>query len=505
MTGLPQTPGQSPLIGPGIFGLVTAGMYDNPLAVFREYIQNSADAIASMAVSEGGKVEITIDPFGRRIKFWDNGPGLSHDDSLQQLVPIGRSKKQVGSDRGFRGIGRLAGLAFAETVTFTTRARRDNLVTRVTWNSSRLPSSAAGEGEIEDMVRECVDIETFPESGYPDHFFEVEMDGVARHAAGSLLNRDTVRSYVSEVCPVPISTAFPYCQRIDGLFEPHEPPMSIHITLDGDFEPVRRPYGRTIQLSANESDDFTEFEEIRIPNVDRTADAAVGWIAHSSYLGAIPKGNRVRGIRARVGNIQIGDETVFDNLYSEERFNRWCVGELHILDNRIVPNARRDYFETGPHLRNLENHLRPTLHRISVRCRAASTARNQGRKVLSFISRIEDTYDLAVSGYLATDYTRVLVQQALKEMPSVREKVLASQLGSDSVSRLEMVETNLNDFNGEPSHYPFEDMPVPDVRAYQNMFQALATASPSPRTAKELMAAILLLASGTNNSGTGDL
>ena len=34
--------------------------------------------------------------------------------------------------------------------------------------------------------------------------------------------------------------------------------------------------------------------------------------------------------------------------FTEERFNRWCVGELHILDSRIVPNARLDYFSQDP-------------------------------------------------------------------------------------------------------------------------------------------------------------
>ena len=503
MTASPQTLGRSPVIGPGIFGLVTVGMYDNPLAIYREYIQNSADAIASMAVLEGGKVEITIDPSERRVRIWDNGPGLSHDDSLKQLVPIGRSNKRLGSDRGFRGIGRLAGLAFAETVSFTTRAHRDEPVTRVTWNSNRLPSSAAGEEEIEDMVRGSVDVNTLPGPEYPDHFFEVELSGVARHSAGSLLNRDAVRSYVSEVCPVPISTAFPYSQRIAGLFKVCEPPLSLDITLDGDVEPVRRPYGQTIQLSANREDEFTSFEEIRIPNVERTANAAVGWIAHSSYFGAIPKGNQIRGVRARVGNIQVGNETVFDSLYSEERLNRWCVGELHILDCRIVPNSRRDYFEPGPHLRGLENHLRPVLRRIAARCRAASTARNKDRKNLFLVVRIEDTYDLAVSGYLTKDYSAVLARQALQEIPSVREKIVASQSGSDSIARLDIVETKLNDFNGEPENRPFEGVPHSDVRTYQTMFQALTTVASSPRTAQELMEAILLSASSIENNGTG--
>ena len=45
----------------------------------------------------------------------------------------------------------------------------------------------------------------------------------------------------------------------------------------------------TIALSGNKEDHFYEFEKVRVPSVDDTGDAAVGWIAHSSYLGAIPK------------------------------------------------------------------------------------------------------------------------------------------------------------------------------------------------------------------------
>ena len=491
MTKLPTSSGPSPVIGTGVFGLVTAGMYDNPLAIYREYIQNSTDAIASMTVLEEGKVEITIDPAERDIKIRDNGPGLSHRDALQKLIPIGRSTKQMGRDRGFRGIGRLAGLAFAETVTFLTRTRPDEMVTRVSWDSSLLPNGSGGNGQIEAILRDCVDIETLPGAGYPDHFFEVVVGDVARHSAGSLLNRNAVRNYLSEVCPVPISPSFPYLQSIERLFTSIEPPVSLHITLDGDTEPIKRPYGRTIQFSSNREDDFKEFQHFHIPNIDRTGDAAVGWIAHSSYLGAIPKGSQIRGIRARVGNIQIGDETVFDNLHTEDRFNRWCVGEVHILDHRIVPNARRDYFEPGPHLRNLENHLHPILRETAIRCRTASTLRNKDRKILALISEVEDTYDLAVSGYLTSEYATILVQKALEQISTVREKVQESQVGNESVARVEMVETKLTDFNGEPNNCPFDDMPPTDIRVYLRLFQALAEVTPSPRTARELMATML--------------
>ena len=154
---MPQTDGPSPVIGTGIFGLITVAMYDNPLTMCREYLQNSADAIAGMGVTEEGKVEITIQPSERRVRIRDNGPGLSYNDALHQLVPIGRSNKQIGSDRGFRRIGRLAGLAFAEAVTFTTRACRDEPVTRIAWSGRGWSRHTTGESEIEQLLRDSVE------------------------------------------------------------------------------------------------------------------------------------------------------------------------------------------------------------------------------------------------------------------------------------------------------------------------------------------------------------
>ena len=41
------------LVGGDILSLVTAGMYNNPLAIYREYIQNAADAVGGNR-SQGG-------------------------------------------------------------------------------------------------------------------------------------------------------------------------------------------------------------------------------------------------------------------------------------------------------------------------------------------------------------------------------------------------------------------------------------------------------------------
>ena len=200
---------------------------------------------------------------------------------------------------------------------------------------------------------------------------------------------------------------------------PQQPPYSLRVTFDGEEQPIRRQYGASIVLSGNKEDHFQAFEEVRVPSIDGSGDAAVGWMAHSSYLGAIPKANRIRGIRARVGNIQVGDERVFDHLFEEERFNRWCVGEMHILDSRIIPNGRRDYFERNPHLRNLENHLAPIFGQITARCRTASSNSNREKRVLSAVVEIEGMYKLASSGYLSAKDGEDVVNRALAQVTKV--------------------------------------------------------------------------------------
>ena len=499
----PGTQNNPALSGAGLLGLVTTGMYDTPLSMYREYIQNAADAVAGSGSPERARVDIAIDVSERRIRIRDNGPGLSHEEARKRLVPIGRSDKTLGIDRGFRGVGRLAGLAFAKTVSFTTRAQEDRAVTRITWHSDRLPELTSTESELEEAIRDCVDEETLPGSDHPEHFFEVEVGEVARHSAGLLLNSDAVRDYIGEVCPVPMSTRFPYAEEVKRLFGGPGAPLTLEVMLEGDPDPVERPYRESIRLSASKEAKFTDFQVVRLPSVDGNGAAVLGWIAHSSYLGAIPKEQRVRGIRARVGNIQIGDEAVFDHLYAEERFNRWCVGELHILDSRIIPNARRDYFEPRPHLRNLENQLTPVLRDISTRCRRESTARNRARKTLSSLCRIEDLYVLATTGYLTSEDSVGLVQEALREVEDVRTSIDKGNLDNGTLERLDDAADKLNSFSVDAEMQRFGDMPKSEVPVHQRIFGALATLAPSPGSAREIIEMVLAEASGTGQDGTG--
>lgn len=481
------------LTGAGLLGIVTSGMYDNPLSIYREYIQNATDAVAGSWLQEKPSVSVSIDALERRVRIRDNGPGLTRKVALERLLPIGRSNKRLGADRGFRGIGRLAGLAFARSVSFTTRTSGEQTVTRIIWHRDKLPDPdlASTELELEEAILSCVEVQTLPGLEFPDHFFEVELHDVARHSAGLLLNREIVREYIGEVCPVPMGASFPFTKMVEDLFLSVGSPLSLEILLEGDQFPIERPYVESIRLSANKVASYEEFQVIRIPSIDGNGEAAVGWIAHSSYLGAIPKAQRVRGIRARVGNIQIGDDSVFEDLFTEERFNRWCVGELHILDSRIVPNARRDYFQPGPHLRNLENQLTPILRQVIARCRRESTARNRLKKALSALYNSENLYALATSGYLTTENSARLVQEALNEVEDLRTNIGEGTFDNGTLERLNVLEEQLKNYSANSESQQFAGMSGSQAATLQTVFGVLASRAPSPESARDLIESVL--------------
>ena len=334
-------------------------------------------------------------------------------------------------------------------------------------------------------------VETLDDFDCPEHFFRVELEGVSRHAAGMLLNREAVRGYISEVCPVPLAQAFPFCKQTQEIFPPQQSPYSLRVTLDGEEQPVHRQYASTITLAGNKEDHFQEFEEVHVPSIDGRGDAAVGWIAHSSYLGAIQKGNRIRGIRARIGNIQVGDEGVFDHLFEEERFNRWCVGEVHILDSRIIPNSRRDYFEREPHLRNLENHLAPIFRDIAARCRSASSNRNREKKLAATIADLEAMYELAASGCLAANDAQAFIEQALRRLEKVHLDLGLLEVGKQSTERLTEIEIKLRGFHPTGTIFPMASISSSEIDTYRRVFGAVAGATPSARFAKEIIDAVL--------------
>ena len=489
---MPNDEAATSLMGADILNLITTGMYHTPLAVYREYIQNAADAIEGSPWSDEGRVDISIDAGQRKVTIRDNGPGLTHAQAKRDLIPIARSRKRRGVDRGFRGIGRLSGLAFAEAVTFRTRSRATQAVTEVKWGGATLRASIVAAKDPREIIEKCVNVSKADEGDWPEHFFEVEIQQVARHAANRILNRDAVRRYIGEVGPVPMCEEFPFKEEIEALFEDRNQPLTLEVTINAEEEPVRRRHGTDLKFSEERTGAFVELEPVRVPAADTDKTAAIGWIAHSSYLGAIPKDLGVRGIRLREGNIQIGDENALDTLFREERFNRWCVGEIHIVDARLLPNGRRDYFEPGPHMRQIENHLESTIQSAVHRCRNASSARNQQRKVQTTLEHMDSGYELAGSGYLKAADARSLVDKMMQKVQTLKESLDPTDPDHENrVSEIERLSAKLSQFRPKRGRPPMGKVPNAEIATYQRIFNALTELCPSPSVAKEMIEGVL--------------
>jgi len=144
----------------------------------------------------------------------------------------------------------------------------------------------------------------------------------------------------------------------------------------GENRAVIRPHRNSFPITDKLSDAFSGINFFEVPGVEEGIDA-VGWILTHSYLGAIPRRAQVAGLRARLGNMQIGTSDIYESLFPQQRFNSWCVGEIHILSKRIVPNGRRDDFEVNGHLQNLHGHLSKHAKDLVKVCRDKSVIRNR--------------------------------------------------------------------------------------------------------------------------------
>ncbi len=476
-------------IGADILSLVIQGMYSNPLLIYREYLQNAADSIEASSTPDNGKVEINLDIIEKSVTIRDNGPGLSYVQAKQQLLSISKSLKSHKRDRGFRGIGRLSGLAFGKSVTFLTRTIKDKSITKVVWDGEKLKNGIEQKLPVDEIIQSSVTIEKLIEGDYPENFFEVKISGISRYATSSIFNQDMVKKYLGEVCPVPFSLEFPYEKNISNLLKKN-PLHTLEVHLNEDKEPITRLQENNLPLANNSYDEYIQFEKIQIPTLNGNGHVAEGWIAHSSYLGALPKGLGIRCLRARMGNIQIGDETIFDHLFSENRFNRWCVAEIYILDSNIIPNAKRDYFEPNAHLRNLENHLSTMCAHWERECRAASSKRNLQKHFDFFIKKLESTYEIAAGGYLTIHESKTLVSSKVSEISMYREK---HAISPEHAERLDIIENNLLNFNPHRNEKKLAGVSYKkaEVLVYQKVFKILTEKMSSPQQAKDMIDAII--------------
>ena len=113
-----------------ILNIITSEIYDSPLALLRENLQNAYDAIRMRLVPNGkplseGRIDVTIS--GTSLAITDNGVGMNETVLTDNFWKAGSSGKRSEEARragvvGTFGIGAMANFGVSSEVTVRTRA-----------------------------------------------------------------------------------------------------------------------------------------------------------------------------------------------------------------------------------------------------------------------------------------------------------------------------------------------------------------------------------------------
>ncbi len=373
------------MIGKYTIESLTTGMYTDPYVIFREYIQNAADAIdeaveIGVLPAQAAYIKIFIDPVKKSISIEDNGVGLPEQTAYQTLSDIGNSKKTQGTNRGFRGIGRFSGLSYCDKLTFSTSSIQSTVAYSIVYDSKRLRSIITSDSKTisanDAMTRVISERHSKVSADY--HFFRVTLENV--HEDTKLLDVDKVYEYLRQIAPVPFDRNFSWSHSIVDTVNKYLGEIeTYHIILETREKKidVTKPYCDTFLLNrqTGATDHVTGISYFPIKDVNHQTIGAA-WYGKSNYQGTII-GNEIKGLRVRVGNILVGDHTSLNHIFKDPRFNGWIIGEVYIKDPSLIPNARRDDFERNDAYYLVVEQLRKLANDIVKEIRATSAERNK--------------------------------------------------------------------------------------------------------------------------------
>ncbi|MHA1790855.1 MAG: ATP-binding protein [Candidatus Helarchaeota archaeon] len=390
-------------IGKFILESLTTGMYRNPMIIFREYIQNSTDAIdhaieENILKDEDNRINIELN--NNDIEIKDNGIGLQSKYAFSRLLDIGNSKKEINIDRGFRGIGRLGGLSYCKKLIFITSALGENKKSIVVFDCEKMRKLISpGEYENYDVIKVVEESSKYytEDEDINSHFFKVLIKEVEEDYL-ELCDRNKVKEFLSENAPVPFDAhKFVFYTKIKNYFEENNYSLKEYkIYLNGNqiFKPFKS------RFEAGRGKDKTKIEVRDVIFIKNDKLDYLLWYTKNDLLGSI-KNNLICGIRLRKGNILIGDNTTLNILFtkSNTRFNHWFQGELHVFNQNLIPNARRDDFEKNKYYKEFLRSIKRHGDEFEKKCRDFSKKRNEVKKIAKIETKLDDIEDTLKVGF----------------------------------------------------------------------------------------------------------
>lgn len=387
------------VIGKHTLESLTKGMYFDAKIIFREYVQNSVDSIKeaiqnNLIDNKEAKILIEIDKNNSQITISDNGTGIPNNKTKKTLLDIGNSKKNPSSSIGFRGIGRLSGLGYCDELIFITSYKGENKKTEISFNAKNLSKLLMpGEHENYDLLKVINEVTNLKNDIEEEesHYFKVIMKNVKNY--DHILDYENIKLFLSQIAPVPYNEKlFSWSKKIKEQFNEKNLLLSeynLELSNSRKKEKIYKLYSDKF-ISDRKKKIQDEVENINIGYIkNRTNDIiAAFWYSVSKLHGTIVN-KRKKGLRVKKGNFQIGDRFILNDIFKEDRFNGWFQGEVHIFDNKIIPNARRDNFEKNEEYYYLLNNLKEIGENLSKEIRKKSRIRNKIKREKNVFSELD--------------------------------------------------------------------------------------------------------------------
>ena len=459
------------VFGKNILENLTTGMYSDSRVMYREYVQNSCDAIdaainAGIIDRKDTSIDINIDAAKQEVRIHDNGSGIRREDFVRVLSDIANSDKKKAVEKGFRGIGRLCGLAYCNELQFISSASGESKASIMTWNALKMRTMLNDECKhTANEVLEAIVTTTEQPAELDEHFFEVVMTGVT---SPDLLNKDVIRDYFSFEIPAPYPTKFMFYQHIYD----HAKSLGIKIDEYSVFvneEQVFKGYKDKIYSGGKPHD---EIKDVIFRNFYDENEKLIAWMwfGLSSLNGQIKaQDNLQRGLRLRKGNIQIGNSGTLRKLFKDHRGNEYFIGEVFAVHPDLVPNARRDYFNENAIRDTFESKLREFFGDLWKLCNIASDERSAYKSIKDF-RQFHTIYSEKVKKGFSGGVDKETMQTALEEKLKKAEKAQRT-LQKSKESKDDEITARVKSIvrTSETTRSPEPLVPLPEIPSEEKM------------------------------------
>lgn len=434
---------------------LSTGLYANPFFIYREYVQNAADAIEEaidkgLITRDAAQILLDVDAEKREITIRDNGVGVERSRVAATLGNIGDSQKKADSCIGRFGIGRMGGLGYCEKLIFETSAYGDDTKSVVECDAKKLRDALGSPDVTDDASAIWLSIVNTREEPVDrnERFFTVKLLGVYE-SHDELLDVDEVRKYLSQVAPVPFTSLFARRDKIKKFCAENEFELREYaLFLNGDE--VFKCYTDPFDDPCNGKIAKVEVRDVQCGILEENGQCwGWYWYGETDFDGALHKYCLQKGLRLRQWNVQIGESDCLNQAkgWPEERGNNYFIGEIHANPKKLNPNARRDYFIQDDNCRVFERQLQKFFRELTPIYRVASERRACDKKIEAG-RRAQEEYERQESqGF----FDRQAEEKARQERDS---KLAAAQKAQKEREKLERKCLEAAETSGTPSETP---------------------------------------------------